>query len=102
MADSSAPAEKMANLHLDEVTGEMVSKSELKKRLKGRQKKEQKKAEAGPAKLPVAKKENSELDETELTANQYFEIRSRNINQVCELGVLSPTQGICSAPNRRL
>lgn len=32
-----AAAEGVANLHLDEVTGEMVSKSELKKRIKQRQ-----------------------------------------------------------------
>jgi len=34
----------MANLHLDEVTGEKVSKSELKKRNKQRQKEEREKA----------------------------------------------------------
>ena len=48
MADSSAagpsapPTEGVANLHLDEATGEMVSKSELKKRLKQREKEEAK------------------------------------------------------------
>jgi lysyl-tRNA synthetase class 2 len=36
-APSAAPEEQLANLHLDEVTGEKVSKSELKKRQKQRQ-----------------------------------------------------------------
>ena len=44
MADAAAPVEaQIANLHLDEVTGEKVSKSELKKRQKQRQKDEEKK-----------------------------------------------------------
>lgn len=40
MADSTAPAaaaQDVPNLHKDEVTGEMVSKSELKKRQKKRE-----------------------------------------------------------------
>lgn len=38
MADKTAPAEgSVPNLHRDEVTGEMVSKSELKKRQKKRE-----------------------------------------------------------------
>jgi hypothetical protein len=68
MADSAAPAapeEQMQNLHLDEVTGERVSKSELKKRQKQRQKEEekQKKAAAAPPKPAAAKKSNAEADE---------------------------------------
>ena len=49
MADSSSsappapPTEAVANLHLDDVTGEMISKSEFKKRLKAREKEEAKK-----------------------------------------------------------
>ena len=35
---SASAAEGIANLHLDEVTGEHVSKSELKKRIKAREK----------------------------------------------------------------
>ena len=52
-----AAAEGVANLHLDEATGEMVSKSELKKRIKQRQveaKKAAKKAAAQPK--PASKK----------------------------------------------
>lgn len=54
-----AAAEGVANLHLDEVTGEMVSKSELKKRIKQRQveaKKAAKKATAQPK--PASKKKD--------------------------------------------
>ncbi|KAL3421750.1 lysyl-trna synthetase [Phlyctema vagabunda] len=87
MADTepaAAPAEQLANLHLDEVTGEKVSKSELKKRQKLRQKEEEKakKAAAAPPKAAPAKKSNAEADEKELNPNQYFEIRSRNINKL--------------------
>ncbi|KAG4032596.1 hypothetical protein MFRU_006g00660 [Monilinia fructicola] len=69
---------------LDEVTGEFVSKTELKKRQKQRQKDEEKakKAAAAPPKPVVVKKSNAEADEKELNPNQYFEIRSRNINKM--------------------
>jgi hypothetical protein len=92
MADSSAPAaaadaapptEAVANLHLDEVTGEKVSKSELKKRQKARQKEAEKaaKAAAAPPKPTSAKKSSNEADEKALDPRQYFEIRSRAINK---------------------
>lgn len=53
-----AAAEGVANLHLDEATGEMVSKSELKKRIKQRQveaKKAAKKAALNQNRLPKKK-----------------------------------------------
>ena len=61
----------MANLILDEVTGEKVSKTELKKRLKLRQKEadKAKKAESAPPKPAAAKKTNAEADEKELNPN---------------------------------
>ncbi len=61
----------MANLHLDEVTGEKVSKSELKKRQKQRIKDEEKKKKeaAAPPKPTTAKKTNAEADEKELNPN---------------------------------
>ncbi len=64
-------AESVANLHLDEVTGERVSKSELKKRIKQRQKDEEKakKAAAAPPKPVKEKKSNAEEEEKELTPN---------------------------------
>ncbi|KAG7104563.1 hypothetical protein VD0002_g4323 [Verticillium dahliae] len=91
MADSSAPApapptEAVANMHLDSVTGEMVSKSELKKRQKNRERdaKKAEKAAAAPPKPVAAKKDNAEADEKALDPRQYFEIRSRAINKLRE------------------
>ena len=76
MADADAvkqAQEAVANLHLDEVTGERVSKSELKKRQKMREveKKKAEKAAAAAAKAPAgaAKKKSAEEDESELTPN---------------------------------
>ncbi|KAL7418382.1 lysyl-tRNA synthetase [Cryptotrichosporon argae] len=75
-----------ANLHKDEVTGEMVSKSELKKRQKERQKAEQKAAKAAEraATAPAAaeNKVDSAAAEAELDASQYYELRSRTINEL--------------------
>lgn len=86
MADAAAPpTEQVANLHLDEVTGERVSKSELKKRQKARQKEEEKKkkaAEKPATQAPAKKAGGAEAAEKDLTPNQYFEIRSRNINKL--------------------
>jgi lysyl-tRNA synthetase, class II len=70
-APTAAPEESLANLHLDEVTGEKVSKSELKKRQKQRMKEEEKKKKeaAAPPKPTVSKKTNAEADEKELNPN---------------------------------
>ncbi|KAF3035748.1 lysyl-tRNA synthetase [Didymella keratinophila] len=88
MADSTPPAqpaaapapasESTANLHLDEVTGEMMSKSKLKALQKKREqeKKKQEKAAAMPNRPKTEKKEA----EVELNPNQYFELRSQKIN----------------------
>lgn len=88
MADSSAPpSDQLANLHLDPVTGEHISKTELKKRQKQREKeaKKQEKAAAAPPKpAAAAKKTSAEDEEKELTPNQYFEIRSRAITKLIE------------------
>ncbi|MCJ1430768.1 lysyl-tRNA synthetase [Xylographa pallens] len=75
---------QLANLHLDEVTGDKVSKSELKKRQKQRlvEKKKEEKASAAP---PRAEKHMSaEEEENNLTPNQYFEIRSAKIKKLRE------------------
>ncbi|KAF2837629.1 putative Lysyl-tRNA synthetase [Patellaria atrata CBS 101060] len=79
----AATTESTANLHLDEVTGERVSKTELKKRQKQRanEAKKAEKAAAAPQK-PEKKAKSGEEDEKELTPNQYFEIRSRTINNL--------------------
>lgn len=78
-------AEAVQKLHLDEVTGEQVSKSELKKRQKQRQrdaeklKKQQEKAASGAPAPPPSKKKDVLQD---LSPSQYFEIRSRQINEM--------------------
>ncbi|SCU83552.1 LAFA_0D04258g1_1 [Lachancea sp. 'fantastica'] len=72
----------IANLHLDETTGEMVSKSELKKRIKQRQndaKKAAKKASAQPKPEPKKKANDAFAD---LDPSQYFEARSRQIQEL--------------------
>ncbi|KAI9672964.1 MAG: lysyl-tRNA synthetase [Caeruleum heppii] len=81
--ESTPPTEQVQNLHLDDVTGERVSKSELKKRIKQRLQEEKKreKAAAAPPKSVPEKKANAEEEEEQLTANQYFEYRSRTINK---------------------
>lgn len=75
-ADPSAapPSEQAANLHLDEVTGERISKTELKKRQKQREKEAKKQEQAGaapggPPRPAAAKKASAEADEKELTPN---------------------------------
>ncbi|RDX41083.1 lysyl-tRNA synthetase [Lentinus brumalis] len=77
-------ASEQAALHKDPVTGEMISKTELKRRTKARdiEKKKAEKAAAAPAK-PAAAKTSAENEE-ELTPNQYFEIRSRQILKLKE------------------
>ncbi|KAH7312553.1 lysyl-tRNA synthetase [Stachybotrys elegans] len=98
MADNQAPAgdaaaatEAVAKLHLDEKTGEMVSKSELKKRQKAREK-EAAKAEKNANKPESAgpSKKNAEAAEKDLTPNQYFEIRSRVVNELHAQGKAYP------------
>jgi lysyl-tRNA synthetase, class II len=75
MADSSSsaapPADQLQNLHLDEVTGERVSKSELKKRQKQRAQEEKKREKAASATARVApeKKTSAEDEESELSPN---------------------------------
>ncbi|KAJ2436737.1 lysyl-tRNA synthetase, partial [Coemansia sp. RSA 2424] len=86
MADNAAQNDKT---HLDEATGEMVSKSELKRRMKQREKDAKKadKAAAAPAAATAKKTESSAEDaEAELNPNQYFEIRSRAVDRMREEG----------------
>lgn len=85
MADNAPVAEgSVPNLHKDEVTGEMVSKSELKKRQKKREADAKKAEKAASAPLKPAADKKTEVSEEELTPNQYFEIRSRAINKLRE------------------
>lgn len=89
MADLNDKA-SAPELHLDELTGERVSKTELKKRQKQRQKDAEKALRLASKPTPVAKKTNAESEEKELNPNQYFEIRSRNINKLRESQDPSP------------
>ena len=78
MADNSAPAgdggaaDAVAKLHLDEVTGEMISKTELKKRQKMRDREASKreKSAAKPQQPDAPSAKNAEAAEKDLTPNQ--------------------------------
>ncbi|CAI5014593.1 CRE_HP_G0086830.mRNA.1.CDS.1 [Saccharomyces cerevisiae] len=76
-----AAAEGVANLHLDEATGEMVSKSELKKRIKQRQVEAKKAAKKAAAQPKPASKKKTDLF-ADLDPSQYFETRSRQIQEL--------------------
>ncbi|KAJ5216071.1 lysyl-tRNA synthetase [Penicillium cinerascens] len=87
MSDPNAVKEaetSMANLLLDEVTGEKVSKSELKRRQKLREKEAKKKEKEAAAPPKAEKKTSAEDDEANLTPNQYFEIRSKKVQKMRE------------------
>ncbi|PRT54991.1 Lysine--tRNA ligase, cytoplasmic [Wickerhamiella sorbophila] len=80
MSDNvDAVAEGVQKLYLDEATGEMVSKTELKKRNKQREiaKKKEGKAAKAPAAAVSGKKR-----EDNLNPNEYFAIRSKQINEL--------------------
>ena len=64
-----APTTDLDNLHLDEATGERVSKTELKKRMKHREveKRRAEKAAQSTSKPPV--KKSAEDEESNLTPN---------------------------------
>ncbi|MCJ1484800.1 lysyl-tRNA synthetase [Schaereria dolodes] len=85
------PAEgQLANLHLDEATGEKVSKSELKKRQKQRANEGKKKEKAAAAPPRAEKHISAEEEENNLTPNQYFEIRSAKIKKLRETKAPNP------------
>jgi len=72
MADSG-PVSKadaaLANLHLDEVTGERISKSELKRRQKLRDREEKKREKAAAEPPKAEKKVSAEEEESNLSPN---------------------------------
>lgn len=92
---NAASGGTQTNLQKDEVTGEMVSKSELKKRIKAREK-EAKKTAAPPKQAPPAGKKKAagsggeQDDEAQLNPNQYFEIRSRAVKRMKETSSPNP------------
>jgi lysyl-tRNA synthetase, class II len=71
MADSATQevTEAVANLHLDDVTGERISKTELKRRQKLRAQEERKQQRAAAAPPMAEKKKPAEDDEGNLTPN---------------------------------
>lgn len=77
MADSGTavaapepPTEEVQNLQLDEVTGERVSKSELKRRQKQRQKEADRATKAANAPPKVASSKPKVVGEDDLNPNQ--------------------------------
>ena len=70
-------SEEQQNLQKDPITGEMISKSEMKRRDKQR-KKEAEKKEKLEAKLSSGETLNME----DLTPNQYYEIRTKSIKEL--------------------
>jgi len=96
MADNAQPnagdqvADAVGKLYLDEVTGEMISKTELKKRQKAREKEAAKQAKAAAKGPAQPSKKSAEAAEKELTPNQYFEIRSRTVNELHAQGKAYP------------
>lgn len=80
--------EQVAKTYLDDVTGEYVSKSELKKRQKTRQI-EAKKAEK--AKANVNKQPKKKDIMADLNPNQYFDIRSRQIDEYRKANLADPS-----------
>ena len=67
MAD--APATDLDNLHLDEVTGERLSKTELKKRIKHREVEKRKAEKAAQSTTRPPAKKSAEEEESNLTPN---------------------------------
>ena len=97
MADSNPVKEvetSIANLLLDEVTGEKVSKSELKRRQKLREKEAKKKEKEAAAPPKPAKKVSAEEEEANLTPNVSLDTTIKNIqsNQCCAAILRDPEQ----------
>ncbi|THV00863.1 lysine-tRNA ligase [Dendrothele bispora CBS 962.96] len=68
-----------AGTHKDPVTGEMISKTELKRREKARAKEAAKAANPPAPQQQKKEKAESKTNEEELNPNQYYELRSRQI-----------------------
>jgi lysyl-tRNA synthetase class 2 len=73
--------------HKDPVTGELISKTELKRRQQQREKEVRKASKPAPAQPQRKEKETSDED---LNPNQYFELRSRRILQLKETQTPNP------------
>lgn len=75
----------MANLLLDEVTGEKVSKTELKRRQKLREKEAKKKEKEAAAPPKPTKKASAEEEEANLTPNVSKTFANRPMNGATDL-----------------
>ncbi|KAJ3036595.1 lysyl-tRNA synthetase [Rhizophlyctis rosea] len=80
----TVPEGETPKLVLDEVTNEMVSKSEKKRRDKERKKAEEKAAKAAAAPAAAAKPKAEGDDEEALDPRQYFELRSKAVLKLRE------------------
>mmetsp|Transcript_6022 Transcript_6022/g.5944 ORF Transcript_6022/g.5944 Transcript_6022/m.5944 type:complete len:594 (+) Transcript_6022:43-1824(+) len=92
MSEEVAQAtEQLQKTYLDDVTGEQVSKTELKKRQKQRanEAKKAEKAARGAATAPKVAKKKDQL--ADLNPNQYFEIRSRQIDELRQANIADNT-----------
>ncbi|KIJ60071.1 hypothetical protein HYDPIDRAFT_32646 [Hydnomerulius pinastri MD-312] len=76
-------AAEATGTHKDPVTGEMISKTELKRREKQREK-DAKKAEKAAAAPQAASTKPTGPNEDDLNPNQYFELRSRAVQKLKE------------------
>ncbi|KAI5961290.1 KRS1 [Candida margitis] len=88
MSEVDKVAEQVQKTYLDDVTGEQVSKTELKKRQKQRAI-EAKKAQKAPA--PQAKSSKKKNEFADLNPNQFHEIRSRQIEELREKSNADPS-----------
>ncbi|EFX06022.1 lysyl-tRNA synthetase [Grosmannia clavigera kw1407] len=96
MADSEPPAQPPAqpagDLHLDEVTGEKVSKTELKRRQKQRQRDEKKQQKAAEVAVTAPKKTTGPVPivEKDLDPREYYKIRCRQIKELLDTNEPNP------------
>ncbi|EAU90925.1 lysine-tRNA ligase [Coprinopsis cinerea okayama7 len=77
-------ATEAAGTHKDPVTGEMISKQELKRREKQRAKEASKAAKAAAAPAAPAKEKETKQSDDDLNPNQYYELRARQIKHLKE------------------
>ena len=91
MSEVDKVAEQVQKTYLDDVTGEQVSKTELKRRQKQRalEAKKAQKAASAPAPAQRAGKKKDEL--ADLNPNQFHEIRSRQIEELRENNYKDPS-----------
>ncbi|KAG5422272.1 KRS1 [Candida metapsilosis] len=91
MSEVDKVAEQVQKTYLDDVTGEQVSKSELKKRQKQRAI-EARKAQKAPAAAAAANTSSKKKNEfADLNPNQFHEIRSRQIEELREKSNADPS-----------